>query len=145
MTIETVSFNTIASIHKQIPEFDTSASSTSQFFEQRTASAYTYAIAAKIDDTYVGYLVAYDRYADNSLYCWMVGVIPAARKQGVLSALMQDMIAHARSQGYTHIRIKTRNRRREMLQYLIAKGYNIIGIKKHPHIGDHRISCILSI
>jgi hypothetical protein len=72
-----------------------------------------------------GALIAYDRYQDGSLYCWLAGVVPAARRQGALTALMTIMKARAAERGYRAIRIGTQNRFGGMLTYLVKDGYLI--------------------
>lgn len=80
------------------------------------------------NDKPAGCLVSYDAYHDRSLYCWLVGVVPAFRGHGVMKALMEYQDQWARSHGYTSIKIKTRNDRREMLTYLLKYSYDVIGV-----------------
>lgn len=89
-----------------------------------------------------GMLIAYDRYADGSLYCWLTGVIPAARRQGALSALMTAMKERAREQGYEGIRIGTQNRFRGMLAYLVRDGYAFLEVSPQEYVMHNKISLV---
>jgi hypothetical protein len=40
----------------------------------------------------------------------------------------------AKQKGYTKLKIKTRNNRREMLGYVVQNGWNFIDVEKHPGI-----------
>jgi ribosomal protein S18 acetylase RimI-like enzyme len=83
-----------------------------------------------------GMLIAYDKYGDGSLYCWLAGVLPAARRQGALTAMMEEMEQWALARGYTSIRLSTRNRFRGMLAYLVKAGYLFITVKLTPDARD---------
>jgi hypothetical protein len=81
------------------------------------------------NDEPTGMLIAYDRYGDGSLYCWLAGVVPSARRHGTLSAMMTVMRAWACEHDYLRIRIGTQNRFRGMLAYLVRDDYAITGMQ----------------
>src|SRR5471030_21237 len=107
--VKEVSIDTAVEVNKTIVEFD--AHYPKSYFEDR----------------YQGHahliIVGYDHDQDGSFYCWMAGVNPNYRRQGVLSALMRYQAAWAKQHGYTTIKIKTRNNRREMLASLVKHGF----------------------
>lgn len=120
-----------------IREFDKKYSK--QYFEERYKGKEKLIIIGCIGNKPVGYLVGYDRYGDGSFYCWMAGVNPTYRKMGALKALMNYMIKWSKKKGYSKIKIKTRNNRREMLAYLVKYGFCFIGVEQKPDIKDNRI------
>ncbi len=138
-TIESTLDQALA-VNKQIPEFD-EPHFTKAYCEQKCKDKEKIILIAKIDNKPAGYLIGFDRYGDGSFYCWMTGVIPAYRKQGVLKALMHYQEQWAKKKRYTSIRLKTRNKRREMLAYLIKYGFSFRGVikKEHEHPEEYRI------
>ena len=124
----------IFSIHKRIPEFEGDARKNSpESFAFKVGNTNHQVVRALVGGADAGYMVSYDRAvdetgkSDGSIYCWMAGVIPEFRqKHGVLKAMMQNLEQWARTNGYTSILIKTKNDRREMLTYLITRGFEII-------------------
>lgn len=123
-------------VHLAIPEFK---ERTPGQLEERLNSKKSLILVAYLNGLPAGYLIAYDKFGDGSLYCWMVGVIPAFRRQGVLGALMGHLERYAKSTGYTKLRIKTRNNRREMLAYLVKSRFYFTNVVQYPHIEDNRI------
>ena len=136
VVVHRVDIDTVVDINETIPEFNPYPRT---YFEERLHNKKSLVIAAYISDHPVGYLVGYDRFNDGSFYCWMAGVNPAYRRKGVLKALMGYQEAWARAQGYNKIKIKTRNRLREMLVYLVTDGFSFVEVVQHPDIKDNRI------
>jgi len=108
-------------------------------FENRYKDKERLIIVAYLDNQPAGYLVGYDEVSDGSFYCWMGGVNPKFRKQGVFKALMNYQEKWAKIKGYKKIKIKTRNNRREMLAYLVKYGFYFTEVERHPNIEDNRI------
>lgn len=136
MEIRETSIDEVVKVNKTVVEFDPH---TKEFFEERYKNKDTLIIAAYVDDQPAGYLVGYDRFADGSFYCWMVGVNPLFRKKGVLKALMNYQEKWARKRKYTKIKIKTRNKLREMLSYLVKYGFYFVEVIQYPSTEDNRI------
>lgn len=124
-------------VHAMIPEFDKPADP--DYFRDRYEGKKHVILIAYFNEEPIGYLIAYDKYSDGSIYCWMTGVVPQARKKGGLTKLMKVLEGWARTQGFDSIRIKTRNRRREMLSYLIKNDFLITEVLPEPKTIDHRI------
>ncbi|MCK5107147.1 MAG: GNAT family N-acetyltransferase [Nanoarchaeota archaeon] len=124
-------------VNSTIREFGESYSK--GYFEERYKGEEHLVIVAYINNLPVGYIVSYDRFDDGSFYCWMAGVNPEFRKKGILKELMSYQDKWARDNGYTSIKIKTRNNRREMLSYLIKYGFLFVEVVKSPNIEDNRI------
>ena len=131
----------IAAIHAAIPDFGDAPDAA--HFAARCAGRDSLALAAHdADGAATGYLVAYDRYGDGSFYCWMAGVVPAARRGGVLTALMAALEDTARARGYGAIRIKTRERWAAMRRWLAAHDYTITAVDKRVPLADSRVHLI---
>ena len=132
--IKEISIQEAIDIHNTIPEFHKKHLND---FEDRIKDKQSLVIGAFSENISAGYIIAYKKYEDGSLYCWMAGVNPNFRKQGILKEMMDYITSWAKDKGFTKIRIKTRNSRREMLSYLIKYHYDIVEFTPHPE--DNRI------
>lgn len=135
--IKETSFDEIVQVSSLIPEFDEDYITKS--FKERWTWKETLILSAYADWPPVGYLVWYDRYQDSSFYCWMTGVAPRFRQQGILTALMNYQDQWAKDHGYIMVKIKTRNTRREMLAYLVKQGFNFIEVISQDSVEENRI------
>lgn len=136
IVVRPISIQDIVEIHRTITEFDPYPET---HFEERLKGKDNLVIGAYLNDDLVGYLIGYNRFCDSSFYCWMTGVNPHFRRKGVLKALMHYQAEWARKRGYTKIKIKTRNKLREMLAYLVMNGFCFTEVVKYPNIEDNRI------
>ena len=109
------------------------------YFESRLKGKPHLALGAYIEGKAVGYVVAYDRDNDGSFYCWMAGVSPGYRRQGVIGALMASLEQWTAENGYKWVTIKTWNSRREMLAFLVKSGFNFTGVEERPATKDNRV------
>ncbi len=109
------------------------------YFEDRCKGSDTLIIIAYVDTSPAGYMVSYDKDKDGSFYCWMTGVDPRFRRQGLLHQMMEYLFSWAKRHGYTKITIKTRNNRREMLSYLVKSVFNFTEVQQQPSIEDNRV------
>ncbi len=128
----------IVALTEQIPEFAGKGYDAAHF-ESRYHRKDPVLLAGFLGSRAVGYAVGYDRYGDGSYYCWMAGVFPAARRGGVLTALLARLEREARKKGYARLRVKTRNTRREMLAYLVANGYDAVRVEPRATTAENRI------
>ena len=136
--VKEVSLEEAYEIHKQIPEFD-DPKYTLEYFSDRIKDKKNLIIIGYIDKKPAGYIVSYDRYNDSSVYVWMVAVIPAFRKQGVLSAMMEYLEKWSKENGFTSIKIKTRNNRHEMQAYLVKNNFMFLEVEPRDEIIENRI------
>jgi GNAT superfamily N-acetyltransferase len=124
----------IQAAHLLIPEFQPTPAD----FWERVAHVDDFqAFTATMDSQVVGYTCGYAQ--EGAFYCWLAGVVPAARSHGVLSALLEALQAYARQQGYAQFTIQTRNNRREMLQFLVKRGYLVVDFLAKENINKNRI------
>lgn len=136
VTVREVSIDEALKVERQIPEFD---EYTRESYEEKYKGKEKLILVCYVGGKPAGYIVGYDRYGDGSFYCWMAAVIPQFRKLGVLKAMMGYQDSWARKKGYTKIRIKTRNYRREMLCYLMNYGFLLTGVEPRDNILENRI------
>lgn len=139
MEIKEVSLADVITVHERIPEFVEHFPYTLDTFRERTENRKTVCLMGYVDGNAAGYIVGYEKDGDGSFYCWMAGVDPAYRRNGVLSAMMDYLCDWAKKEGYMVLRIKTRNNRREMLSFLVKRGFHFLEVEKHDRKEDHRI------
>jgi len=124
-------------VNATIPEFTEGFGK--DHFEEKYDGKEHLIIVAYCNNKPTGYLIGYDRFDDGSFYCWMTGVTPAYRGKGVLKAMMDYQERWAKKHGFTKIRIKTRNKRREMLAYLVKYGFNFVEVVPYLDVGENRM------
>lgn len=135
--IKQVSVEEAYKVNKIITEFNPPYSK--QHFDETLKDKKKLIIVFYNNTKGVGYLIGYDKYNDGSFYCWMTGVDPEYRKQGVLKAMMEYLNKWVKKENYTKIKIKTRNSRREMLSYLVKYGFLFTNVLEKPNILDNNI------
>ncbi len=136
ISIKEVRIEEALKVHEKIPEFRICKK---DFFEKRYSGKNKLVIVAYMNKKPAGYAVAYDKYKDGSLYCAMAAVVPEFRRKGIYTKMMEYRAKWARKNGYSKLSIRTRNKRREELAYLINNGFNFTSIKKGKDITE---SCI---
>ena len=144
ITTKNISLEEMFEIHKQIPEFIEESPNISYFTRKLEDKEYI-CLWGYIDNTPAGYIVAYDKYHDESLYCWMAGVIPDFRKVWILSRMMKNLEKQAQKLWYSKISIKTRNTRREMLTFLVKNNFLFQSIHEYDTPEENRISLFKNI
>lgn len=130
-------FEPAVTVHEQIPEFEHSSESRAQLLERIHTVKHPLILVAYTDEQPVGYVIAHER--DGSFYIWLAGVLPTYRRHGVLSQLMTRAEQWARQANYTSLTIKTRNRFKSMLLFLIARDFKIVDVDKRHSSDSHRL------
>jgi len=123
--------------HSTVPEFD--STKIADQFAERCSGKDPLIVLGYVDDVPVGYLIGYDRDNDGSYYCWMIGVHPDYRKQGITKAMMAYQEKWARKKGYAKLKIKTRNTRRAMLANLVKQGYHFMEVIQKEDLANNTI------
>ncbi|MGB1019212.1 MAG: GNAT family N-acetyltransferase [Chitinophagales bacterium] len=108
-------------VHSKIPEFSKPAEV--NYFKERYQNKKHIIFIALKEKKPIGYMISYDRYSDGSIYCWMAGVLPNFRKLKALSAMMNALEKWSKENNYKAIKIKTSNKRKAMLSYLINNDF----------------------
>ncbi|MDY6769962.1 MAG: GNAT family N-acetyltransferase [Candidatus Nanohaloarchaea archaeon] len=140
MTVEVreTSFEEADAVHQHIPEFGDDHLQQNHAEKGVPGADPTYLVASH-DGEPAGYLIAYDKFQDGSYYVWMAGVRPDHRRNGVMSALVSDVLDIARDRGYDSVKIKTRNERRGMRHFLIDHGFDVCGFEPVGDLERHEI------
>lgn len=136
VTVNKVRINTAIAVHKQVSEFDKNY--LDHFFEQRLVGRKHLITVAYLGKNPAGYMISYDD-RDGSVYCWMAGVIPEFRRNCALHAMMGFLENWALKNGFSKVKIKTRNKWRGMLTYLVKNGFLFTKVDGYEDVGENRI------
>lgn len=110
---------------------------TAEFFQRRLQNRVNpLVMVARIKQDAVGFFIGME-LKPSVFFAWLVGVLPDARRMGIASQLMRAAGDWARDHGYHFIRFECTNRHRAMMQFGIAEGYDIIGIRWDPDRGEN--------
>lgn len=120
-----------------IPEFMNPADV--EIYRNRFSEKDHLILIAHVNQKPCGFKVGYNREDDGSFYSWMGGILPGYRRKAIASALAIEMESFCRNHGYTHLRMKTRNQHKAMLQFALKNDFYIIGFKTYPHPSNSRI------
>ena len=127
-------------VHKNIKEFNETKPE-KEYFENRYRDREKLIIVAYYNNVPAGYIIGYDKFQDGkNFYCWMAGVDSKFRKLGILTKMMQYQENWAKQKGYSILKIKTKNNRREMLSFLVKHNFNFLSVEKRDNIQDNRIN-----
>lgn len=138
--IKEVGIEEAIKVHSNVLEFD-NLNPKKEYFENRYKNRNKVIIVAYYKNIPIGYIIGYDKFEDKkSFYCWMAGVDNNYRRMGALKALMEYQINWAKSYGYTKLKIKTRNNRREMLSFLVKNDFYFTSVEEKENIEDNRIN-----
>lgn len=140
--IQEVSIEEVYPLTLQIPEFEVPYdiavyyNRLEHWLEMQPQKALI--LAAKMDNNWVGFKIGYE-LNEKVFYSWMGGVLPKYRKLGIAKILANDQERWAKRQNYKIVRLKTRNKFKNMLLFAIKNGFKIVDVQAKGSIGDHRI------
>lgn len=139
--VKEVTIEEAIEVHKNITEFYETEPK-KEYFENKYKNSEHIVIVAYLDKNPIGYMIGYDKFKDNknSFYCWMAGVDNRYRRKGALKALMNYQINWAKAKGYKNLKIKTRNYRREMLNFLVKNNWFFTSVDAQDNIEENRIN-----
>ena len=125
--IKETAIDEVLKVNKNVIEFSDDVNLNKEYFENRYQNKEHVKIVAYLNDSPIGYIVGYDKFNDGeSFYVWMAGVDYKYRRKGALTKLMQYQIDWAKRQGYSKLKDKTRNARREMLSFLVKMNLTLL-------------------
>lgn len=130
-------------IHQNIVEFDEKYPS-KDFFLDRYKDLEHVIIIACYDDVPIGYMIGY-MIDNNIFYCWLAGVDVNYRRNGALTLMFDYLKKWCMKREYKKISIKTRNKYRNMLLYLINNNWNFESVEKKDYILEYRINLSLDL
>lgn len=136
-TIREGTIEEVVQLSQQIPEF-TNPHTAEEYNKRLYAVPHLILVACNAQHP-VGFKVGYQREPDGSFYSWMGGILPQYRRKHLAQQLATYQENWARTQGYTHIRFKTRNRLKNMLIFSLRNGFDILRVENKPSIEEYRI------
>ena len=108
-------------------------------FRRRFVGRYNVlSLLAKMDEKPVGFFMGFE-LKPEVFFAWFYGVLPAARRLGVGSQLMEAAQGWATQHAYEAIRLECHNQHRPMLHLAIDLGYDVIGIRWDQERGDNLV------
>ncbi|WP_058912892.1 GNAT family N-acetyltransferase [Entomohabitans teleogrylli] len=124
MIIRHTNFTEIVRLHQQIPELFPLHDSA--VLAERIGDKRWIGLLAEIDGATVGYHLGY-WLNPTHFYFWLGGVLPAWRRHGVASHLLDALEQQTSREGAHTLSVKSMNRYPGMLIFLIRRGYQIDG------------------
>jgi len=98
-------------------------------FQERYRGRYNILqMVAQVDQRPVGFFLGFE-LKPRVFFALFYGVLPAFRRQGIASQLMDAVHSWARLNDYEKIRMECHNQHRPMLHLAIAQEYDIVGIR----------------
>lgn len=145
LNIREATIDELHSVNAQIAEFKTPYPLT--VFHERLHDREWLGLVAEDGDELLGFKLGYelDKAAANQasqqriFYSWLGGVLPSARRRGAARLLLHAQETWVNANGYQEIRVKSRNRYRNMLMLLLSEGYQIFDIEPQSLVEDNRI------
>lgn len=99
------------------------------YFERRLRGRHNPLILlAQVDKQPAGFTMGYEIKA-STYYCWLVGVLPAFRKGGIASQLVEALSAWTREHNYHVLRMECYNRARPMLKIAVRHNFDVVGVR----------------
>ena len=95
-------------------------------------------LVARLNDEPVGFLSAYEE-TPAVLAAGSYGVLPAARRMGIGSQLLEAAHAWAAENGYDTVRLECHNQQRPTLHLALGLGYDIVGCRWDGERGDNLV------
>jgi len=95
-------------------------------------------LVARIQDRPVGFLSAYQT-EPGELFVWLMGVLPSDRRQGIGSQLLDAAEAWAQENDFHAVRAECLNPQRPMLHFLLAKQFDLVGLRWDTDAMDNQI------
>jgi len=136
ISVRQASIDELVSVNAQIIEFITPYKK--EVFESRLDGVTWLGLVAEESGDLLGFKLGYEE-SETCFYSWLGGVLPQARGRGIAKLLLHKQEEWVRSQGYSSIHVKSRNRYRNMLKLLISEQYNIVDLEPYEPAPDSRV------
>lgn len=124
-------------VNSMIPEFDDEY--IDKYFWSKVWVRKCLVLIAEEGDDLAWYLIWYEKEKDWSFYCRLVGVIPKYRSQWVSRMMFRALEEWMKQESYTTVTIKTQNKRREMLSFLIREWFMFTVVESEEEIKNNSI------
>ena len=110
-----------------------------EFFRRRYLGRYNILqMVAQVNQRPIGFFLGFE-LKPQVFFAWFYGVVPAFRRQGIASQLMEAVHEWASTNGYDAIRFECHNQHRPILHLGIAMEYDILGIRWDPDRGANLV------
>lgn len=124
---EVESWDEMARADAAIPEFQ--RVHPAEQFQARLEGRPFLALLAYQDDGIAGYKIGYAE-TESRFYSWVGGVHPDFRGRGLARQLLRRQEDWCRTMGYRSLCVKSENRFRGMLIFLLKEGYDIHALSR---------------
>ena len=88
-------------------------------------------------DIPVGFKVGYE--IDDAFYTWMGGVLPEFRDKHIATKLAEKQQEWTKQNGFTKIKLKTRNKHKAMLYFALSEGFIITDFEEKEDMNESNI------
>ncbi|MEJ6476225.1 GNAT family N-acetyltransferase [Pseudoalteromonas piscicida] len=136
LEFKTGSVDDLLTIENQIPEFVTPRKR--EEVEYKLRDKQHLLLVAYAQGKPVGYKLGHE-LPNNEFYSWLGAVIPEYRGKGIAKQLLVMQETWCQTQGYSAIRVKSRNWFKNMLLMLISRDYQIVKCEKIDGSSDYKI------
>lgn len=110
------------------------------YFKRRFLGRYNaLTLIARVGDRPVGFWIGFE-LKPGMFYHWLGGVLADHRRQGVGRQLQEAQQAWAKDHGYECIRCECLNHQREFIQFVLAVGFDIVGLRWDSTHADNLIA-----
>ena len=127
--------NQAVEISKKIPEFDDPYETGE--YEKRLRDKLHLILIAYWKGKPAGFKVGYQ--VNDHFYFWMGGVIPEFRQKKIATELACFQQNWVKEKGFKTIKMKTRNKHKNMLLFALSNGFYITGLEIHDNSEESRI------
>ena len=97
------------------------------------------------DGKTIGFCLVNDKPEDRRLHCWIGGVLPEFRKNGVFSGFIDWIVRYAFEKKYDCITLNTDNNKPAIIRMLVKYGFRIINVTESEYGDGNKIHFIFDI
>lgn len=87
------------------------------------------------DNKLIGFCLMIEKQFNSSLHCWIGGVLPEYRKNGVFSNFIDWVIKYAEKNKYSRITLNTDNHKPDIIRMMVKYGFDITEVENTQY-GD---------
>ncbi len=118
-----------------IPEFDEPY--LKEEYKKRFSNTRYLILVAFYKDKPVGFKAGYE--IGGAFYTWMGGVLPDFRNKHIARKLAEIQQEWAKQNGFTKIKLKTRNKHKAMLNFALSDGFIITGFNEKENLNESNV------
>ena len=125
----------VVTLSRKIPEFE--APYNENEYERRLSGKKHLILIAYVKNTTAGFKVGYE--IEDAFYSWMRGVLPEFRNINITKKLAKKQEEWVKENGFKKIRLKTLNKHKVMLHFVLSSGFEIIDFEPKENYNESRI------